>query len=202
MMSTIQVAAGIAILALVGTFAYVAVPLTQGPGVPGAQDPAIDPGDFGGFSGTMLCNQGEYGTVTTTDFGSFTEAETYPRCRIEVSDPRFSGNNYSVHHYYKYDAKPTWGVRSNSSVITNEHGTWVGEQGWGYQHPEHGAMRYTGLFHGTGDYEGLTALMILSQDSFGLALDIEGVIFPGELPPVPEPAVEEALATQESLTSD
>jgi hypothetical protein len=199
MFSTIRIAAGVAVLALVGTFAYVAIPVTQGPIVPGAETQAIDPADFGGFSGTMSCNQGDWGALTTTDFGSHTEGETYARCRIEASDPRFSGNNYSVHDYYKYAGQPQWGVRSNSSVITNEHGTWVGEQGWGYQHPEHGALRYTGLYHGTGDYEGLTALLLLSQDEFGLTFDVEGVILPGDLPPVPAAAVEEALAVQERL---
>jgi hypothetical protein len=44
--------------------------------------------------------------------------------------------------------------------------------------------------------------MILTQDSFGLRMDVEGVILPGDLPPVPEPAVEKALAMQESLASD
>ena len=148
MFSATRVAAGVAILALAGSLALVANPVGDRPVAPGAEATPIDPGAFGGFTGSMSCEQGEEGTTTLTEWGSIVEGETYPRCDVEVSDSRFSGNNYSVHDYYKYGGVPPWGVRSNSSVITNEGGSWVGEQGWGYQHPEHGAMRYVGIYRG------------------------------------------------------
>lgn len=153
--------------------------------MPAAWTGAIDAADYGGVDGTLLCAQGTLGTVSDTAWGSITEGETYPRCLLDADDPRISGNSHSVHDYRKYAGKPEWGVRASSDVISNDDGSWVGG-GWGYQHPESGAMHYVDLYRGTGAYEGLSALQVLTQGSFGLSLDSDGVIFPGELPPYPE----------------
>lgn len=195
MFTATRVAAGIAVLALATSLALVAGPAARGPTVPGAQEVAIDPADFGGFSGTMICAQGDPGTYTLTDWGSITVDESYPRCTVEASDPRISGNNYSVHDYYKYGGQPVWGVRSYSSVITNGDGSWVMTDGWGYQQPEDGTMLYAGHYRGTDAYDGLSALVVLTQDSWGLAFDVEGVIIPGDLPPAPELPIESASAS-------
>ncbi len=146
-------------------------------------------------SGTMHCGAGDDGQTTTTEWGSVTIGETYPRCAIEASDPRISGNNHSVHDYYKYDGQPRWGVRSYSSVIGNEDGTWVATDGWGYQQPEDGTMFYAGRYRGTDAYEGLSALVVLSQDSWGMRFDVQGIIFPGDLPEAPELPTEAALGS-------
>ena len=192
MFTATRVAATVAALTLAVSLALVAGPARFAPRAPGAQGDAIDPADVGGFSGTMLCAQGEYGQTTTTEWGSIVIGETYPSCLIEVSDPRISGNNYSVHDYYKYDGQPLWGVRSFSSVISNDDGTWVATDGWGYQHPEDSTMFYAGQYRGTGAYEGLSALVVLSQDRWGLRMDVEGVIIPGDLPEAPKPPIEAA----------
>lgn len=152
---------------------------------PAAWTGAIDAAEYGGSDGTLLCAQGTLGTESDTEWGSITEGETYDRCHLDADDPRISGNCHSVHDYHKYAGKPTWGVRAVSDVITNDDGSWVGG-GWGYQHPESGAMHYVDVYRGTGAYEGLSALQVLSQGSFGLSFDSDSVIFPGELPPYPE----------------
>lgn len=139
--------------------------------------------------------RGVDGQTTFTEWGSIVIGETYPTCTIEASDPRISGNQYSVHDYYRYDIRPTWGVRSFSAAITNEDGTWVATDGWGYQDPRDETMHYAGQFRGTGAYDGLSALLVYSQDYWGLAMDIEGVIIPGELPGAPELPVEATSAT-------
>ena len=195
MFSAIRIAAGVAAFTLVASLALVAGPLTQTPVGPGAEAQAIDPDAFGGFSGTMLCGSGGYGSTTLTDWGSSTVGETVPRCAIEASDPRISGNNYSVHDYYRFDFAPPYGVRRFASVITNEDGSWISTDAWGYQQPEDGTMFYAGRFRGTDAYEGLSALFVLSQDTFGLRFDVEGVIFPGDLPAAPEPPIEAAAAS-------
>jgi len=192
MFSFTRVVAGMAILALAGTLAYTVVPSTGERTAPGADAQIIDPADFGGFSGTMDCGAGNYGQTTTTEWGSITLGETYPRCAIEASDARISGNSRSAHDYYKYDGRPEWGVRSFGSVISNEDGTWVAADGWGYQQPEDDTMFYAARYRGTDAYEGLSALVVLSQDSWGLRFDVEGVIFPGDLPEAPELPTEAA----------
>lgn len=181
-------------LILAGSVAFLANPPAGPAQAPGAEMAPIDPAEFGGFSGTMACAIGRDGEITDFEWGTLTRGETYPRCTIEASDPRMSGNNYSVHDYYKYDRRPSWGVRSVGNVVTNEEGTWVSEEHWGYQHPEDGTMLYAARYRGTGEYEGLSALAVLSQDTFGLSFDVEGVIFPGELPEAPAPPIEAALA--------
>jgi hypothetical protein len=195
MFSAIRITAGTAVFTLVASLALVAGPHTGGPAGPGVESYTIDPDDFGGFSGTMLCATGDYGDSTATDWGSSTVGETYPRCGVEASDPRISGNSYSVHDYYRYDFAPQWGVRRFASVITNENGSWISTDGWGYQQPEDGTMFYAARFRGTDAYEGLSALFVLSQDVWGLRFDVEGVIFPGDLPALPEPPIEAATAS-------
>ena len=81
-------------------------------------------------------------------------------------------------------------------------GTWVSTDGWGYHKPSDGSMFYVIRYRGTGAHEGLTALSVMSQDSWGFTFDVEGFIIPGELPEAPEPPVEEALAFYEELASD
>jgi hypothetical protein len=163
--------------------------------VPGAQTTAIDPADFGGFSGPMECSRGELGSLTTFAWGSLNEEETYSECLVETDDSRFSGNNHSIRNYYKYDGQPRWGVRNAASIIINDEGTWVSRRLVGYQKPWNADLKYAGEYHGTGANEGLTALLFLTQDSFGLDFDAEGVIIPGTLSAAPEAPSEAELAS-------
>jgi hypothetical protein len=195
MFTAARIVAGVAILALAGSLALIAVPFQAEPAtVPSAPMEDIDPAHFGGFVGTMKCGGGTYGTTLVTEWGSKVEGETYPRCSVEVSDPRFTGNMHSVHDYYTYDDKPTWGVRTVGAVVTTDEGHWVSTSSWGYQQPVDGAMTYALEWRGQDAYEGLTALTLLTQEQWGLNLDMEGVIFPGELPETPAVPLEAALA--------
>ena len=195
MFNAARVAVVVTALALTSSLAYVAVTNPQGATpVPGAAMDDIDPADFGGFSGTMKCDEGELGTVTTLEWGTLNEGETYTECLMETDDPRISGNNHSIHNYYKYDGYPMWGVRNAASVITNDEGTWVSDRLVGYQEPWNSDLTYAGEYHGTGAYEGLTAILFLTQESFGLDFDAQGVIIPGELPEAPDPPIEAGLA--------
>lgn len=195
MFTAARIGAGVAMLALAGSLAIIAVPFQEQPAtVPTAPMEDVDPADFGGFTGRMICAQGEYGTTLNTEWGSKVEGETYTRCGVEVSDPRFTGNMHSVHDYYKYDGKPTWGVRSVSAVLANEDGHWVSTSNWGYQQPLDGAMAYAIQWRGEGAYEGLSALTLMTQDQCCLIMDMEGVVFPGELPEAPDTPIDAALA--------
>ena len=195
MFSASRIVAGSAVLTLAGSLAFVAVPTQEPAGIlPSAPMEDIDPTAFGGFVGRMVCRQGSLGTTHLTEWGSWVEGETYPACAVEVGDPRFAGNIYSVHDYYKYDGRPNWGVRNVSAVLTNDEGHWVSTSNWGYQQPEDGAMAYAMQWRGEGAYEGLSALTLATQEKMSLILDMNGVIFPGELPKAPETPLEAALA--------
>ena len=108
------------------------------------------------------------------------EAEVY----ILASDPRISGWMRQVSNLRSY---PTDGagdaevfVWSATVRITNEYGAWVGEIS-GYDEGTFSKEWY--ILEGEGFYEGLVAVFRWLEE--GDALD--GVIVPGDLPPLPEP---------------
>jgi hypothetical protein len=202
MFTATRIAAAVAVLALVGSFALVVQPATEDPAPPAAEAASIDPDAFAGFSGTVKCGAGMPGTRTDFDWGTMVTGETYAKCAVETDDDRVTGNSYTIHDYYKYAGQPQYGVRSAAVVLTNEDGTWVTTNGWGYQRPLDGTMLYVNEFRGTGAYDGLSALMVLTQKGWGAWFDVEGVIIPGDLPPTPEAPIEAALATQEGLAAD
>jgi hypothetical protein len=76
-------------------------------------------------------------------------------------------------------------VRSFSTRIDNEHGSWMGT-GRGYvattQRYPHAYLE--ALYRGAGAYEGLTAI-IFAEYERGSGYDYHGMIFPGEVPEVP-----------------
>jgi len=105
----------------------------------------------------------------------------------DVSDPRLAGTWRKVINSDTYVGGPS--VWSSAARIDNSAGSWLGRlTGWrgpdevGYGNafsPWHSQ----GVFTGTGAYEGLTAVILMMDTG---AHSIQGVVFPGVVPEVPE----------------
>ena len=105
---------------------------------------------------------------------------------FESDDPRFSGEgiylgNRDAHEF----AGVGLDVDRGRTRIANEGGAWEGESSAALVDGLGGAADW---YVGSGDYEGLTAFvraMTSIPDTDG-SWEVEGWIFPGELPPLPE----------------
>lgn len=103
-----------------------------------------------------------------------------------LSDPRLSGEVWSVHDYLDYNGSSSGARLTSATVgIDNDGGSWTGTIR-GYEPPGvddwHAFIELTG----SGGYEGLSAtLMMLDQ---GGHWDVQGMIYPGD--PLPFPAAE------------
>ena len=108
-----------------------------------------------------------------------------------MSDPRLEGE---VTITYERDGRYGSGSGSNSTLwstvtITNDDGTWEGLS-IGFT-DQHGGHRHSGWFEGTGAYEGLAYIEQLTEpevNSAGSRLDVVGLLYEGELPPMVLPA--------------
>ena len=100
---------------------------------------------------------------------------------IDSGDPRLSGTLWTIENidiYIDSQGQVVVGVVG----IDNEDGAWRGTS-LGYTTPQWGAYSQNFL-SGEGAYEGLSAILFLMDN--GTDLDVEGMVFPGGLPPYPE----------------
>ena len=111
--------------------------------------------------------------------------------RFEMDDPRVTGTvtvavNVDVHKESDFVDIAAFSLALR---LENEAGSWSG-QGTGINHggsgiPQEEALNLdTWVLTGAGEYEGLTAYLIV--DGTEDTATIEGVIFAGEMPPAPE----------------
>jgi hypothetical protein len=103
---------------------------------------------------------------------------------LEATDPRISGRWRQVMNMWDYESRepgaPGAMVWSASARIDNDDGAWVGTF-TGFWDGSN--SREWNILHGEGAYEGLTAVFRwLPEESMQ-----EGVIVPGDLPPLPDP---------------
>ena len=109
--------------------------------------------------------------------------------RWEASDPRLSGTEAYTKTWDHYPLG--FDVDATSRVLENDTGRWVGT-GVGlagvFINTDTPLLNTaTVILHGEGAYEGLTAYLLMERGASGSAT-FAGAIFPGEMPPVPEPA--------------
>ena len=99
----------------------------------------------------------------------------------DTSDPRLNGDaTYTVNTRSVPDC---CGIVSEAYELTNDGGSWLGDgRGYGIGTDRNGFVVLTGR----DGYEGLTAFVDLALGE-GNAWDLKGIIFPSEVPPVPEP---------------
>jgi hypothetical protein len=153
---------------------------------PSAWTGRIDPDDYAGVTGLTKVSPGEWGELHVTDWGQTARGNHYQDIEVEANDPRLTGKQESLINFDHFVGGPKWGVRTTASEIVNDGGSWISTLSYGYQDAGTTGMHYANVYRGTGDYEGLSAVTITSQDEWGFWMDTDGVIFPGELPPYPE----------------
>jgi len=105
---------------------------------------------------------------------------------LDMSDPRLEGDvriDYERNGPYGNDST-LW----STVTITNDEGSWVGQSVGFVDHQ--GRHHHMGWFKGAGAYEGLAYIEQLteSEASAGNHLDVIGLVYEGELPPMVLPA--------------
>ncbi len=181
-----------ALVFAVGGVLFVAQPFGQpGDSVPGAvtdAEPAAqseeptDPMrpraasiDFGEYL------SGSDGTRRADDPGVVHYEGDHSEFRWESSDPRLSGTVTTTGNRDIYQGAPVT-VESVTLEVVNDGGRWSGPLTQGTVGSD---SRGTAVLRGEGDYEGLSALIFLEWNS--TPPTAFAAIFPGEMPPVPEP---------------
>lgn len=105
----------------------------------------------------------------------------------ETDDPRLNGQ---MRRTVNFRTAPDAGgaIESFSYQLTNDGGSWVGE-GHGYGSPS-GGVGLVAL-SGRDGYEGLSAFIEHGGDTDRGYWDLKGIIFPIEMPEIPEPYIAE-----------
>ena len=99
-----------------------------------------------------------------------------------ASDPRLSGTVTSIGNHDVYPDVPME-VQSATYEVVNDGGRWLGTS-TALKLPDLGS-KDVAVLRGEGDYEGLTAYVTMDWAAEPPAL--RAAIFPGEMPPLPEP---------------
>ena len=171
MLTATRIAAIVAALALGTTF--VAVQVGDPPDT--AQQPAAPTGEtWITVTGTQDVGPGGGGGMAGQ--------------RLNMSDPRFEGD---VRIEYEQEDADNSGLNStvwSTVTITNDEGSWAG-QSIGFV-DQQGFHHHMGWFEGAGAYEGLAYIEQLTEPqlSGGLDLDVVGLVYEGELPPMVLPS--------------
>ena len=125
--------------------------------------------------------QTDLGTAVVDEGRSGYRDATYT-VRFEANDPRISGELWSIHHWERHrDSQGATIV--GLAGIDGEAGAWQGTF-HGYASPGDKYLAYQLDLAGEGAYEGLSAMLFMTDN--GASFDVEGMVFPGELPPPPE----------------
>jgi hypothetical protein len=104
----------------------------------------------------------------------------------DTSDPRLTGEGtYTVNVTGIPDC---CAIQAEAYELSNDGGSWVGD-GRSIS-PESGRHGFVAL-SGRDGYEGLTAYAVTEVAADGSGWDITGMIFPSEMPEIPEPYVAE-----------
>lgn len=145
----------------------------------------IDPAAFGGYEGKASLSTGGSlsGTSTLGDFGFEARGDHYWDIAVDTTDSRMGGMQESLINANDF----MFGggrVHTTTDRIVAEDGWWE-QSSWGYVNPESGTSRYVNQLIGHGGNEGLSAVSFATQDRRIAPIELDGVIFPGELPPYP-----------------
>jgi hypothetical protein len=116
----------------------------------------------------------EYGANITTGFVGPAD--------WEASDPRLSGTETYTGNWRRF-ATAGFNVQASTRVVENADGRWVGTA-TALPGPDYETD--TVILHGEDAYEGLTAYALIDFRVF--PIEFVAAIFPGEMPPFPEPA--------------
>ena len=105
---------------------------------------------------------------------------------IEVGDPRIDG---TAHQSLRVENAPAAGVQRSTGVmrLDNDWGTWEGVVN-GVRFPDGTIVEY-GWLTGRGAYDGFSYFHSTHGPSAGTERAIEGAIWPGEPPSMPDPSL-------------
>ncbi len=194
------ITAGAIVFAIGGVF-LIAQPFDQQGSVPGAE---TDTGPVAAVwvTGDITTAGCSGPTASTPEPGVRPEREHH-QCgpqRWQTSDPRLTGLTTATWVNDIYESEEgIISVQAGTYAVENESG------GWLCSNPAElatGMGRYAELVTtesltciGGGEYDGLTALLILDWSVFdpgaGVPVPLTGLIFPGDPPPLPEPPAAE-----------
>ena len=165
---------GALMLVLLGASAAATVAQDEGAAI--STDPAsvtgtVAPGDI--IADGVQTDEGSRGSTEGISFEN----------RWDASDPRLSGTVIYTGNWRSYSPSDVQ-VESGARILENDGGRWVGTS-TAVATPE--GNTDTVILRGEGGYEGLTAYVVMDWTARG---SFFGAIFPGELPPLPEPPAE------------
>ena len=180
MFTPVRAFAAVAVLALGGSLALIAGPLgpSQEPVVPGAELGAEEVARVTGtatyLSDTAACK------ITFSDTfmekrGCGTEYE------LTMDDPRLSGLSPAV--IERVDPKGFYtvaGTVAGSMEMQHADGAWAGAY-QGIDLPDTGGIHLFAVLTGSGDYEGLSAVLVYHSTGDGSTFDVEGMILPSQM---------------------
>ena len=143
-----------------------------------AQDDPSAPASFVGW----VLDETHVDGGTEEDLGSILQrrdlAYSY---RFEAADARMSGDGQWLGNGNRYRAEPLFELQTSTWIITNDGGTWEGS-GHGLRGTGVGDSS-TALLTGTGDYEGMSAYLVIEWALGGGSM--RGAIFPGNVADTP-----------------
>ena len=146
----------------------------------------IDPADYGGYHGKISAESGGYAEGASTDgeFGAQTRGGHFWDAILETGDPRMTGVQESFSNTDTFGPTIAQVFATTGRIVTDEG--WWDQTTWGYRDPETGGEHWLAQLTGHGAYEGLSAVDVSSYAGRWFVNDIDGVVFPGELPAYPE----------------
>jgi hypothetical protein len=192
MFSPVKAITAAAIVAALGGVMLISQPFEQPGSVPGAETEAVSPT---WVTGSMQHVEDSCSETGFSNDGGFSRHSYECTFAWTSSDPRLTGDVSKRWNEdtYETDDGPI-SVGTDASFLRNEGGDWACSTGYlvkgssPYEEDLSGSRTQTCV--GSGDYEGLSAVLV-SKPAEGFSDEFVGLIFPGELPPLPEaPSVE------------
>jgi hypothetical protein len=192
MFSPVKAITAGAIVAALGGVMLISQPFEQRGSVPAAEGEAIAPT---WVTGSMQHVESSCSETGSSNDGGFNRHSYECTFTWTSSDPRLTGDVSRPWNEdtYQTDEGPI-SVGMDASFLRNEGGDWACSTGYLVKgsSPNEEALTdgstYTCV--GSGGYEGLSAVLV-SEPVEGFSDEFSGLIFSGDLPPVPEaPAVE------------
>ena len=166
-----------------------ALATTVVPRVPERTDPVATDGDVGRLTGELTfpvtgTGTGEFGKHALQWRGAGIRAD------LQTNDARLSGDlllNWNCDVFLPDYVNETSGaITTGAVVVLNDGGSWEGV--WrGLTYPDNAGGQHHTRLTGVGPFEEYAALLYLTVVRGDLVVD--GLVFPGEMPPVPESPV-------------
>jgi hypothetical protein len=187
------ITASVIVFAIGGAF-LIAQPFERQGSVPGAETEAFAPTRVtGDIQPAPSCSSPDF--EVDGDVRRSRNGECSPQTWTS-SDPRLTGevsNRWNEDTYQTDEGSISVGM--DTRYLRNDDGGWACSYGYlvdgsgQFADPLAGSTS-TYTCTGDGGYAGLSAILVL-EDTGGFSADIVGLIFPGDLPPLPEPPAAE-----------